>query len=53
MKFYIRDWDKTYPINAENVTRFAYAKIACINLAEKLVVITWQGIGTYVKDRGL
>ena len=48
----MRDWDKIYPINDENLTKFAYAKIACINLAEKLVVITWKGIGTYVKDRG-
>ena len=52
MKFYMRDWDKSDPINDENLTKFAYAKIACINLAERTVVITWKGIGTYVKDRG-
>ena len=52
MKFYMRDWDKTYPINDKSLAQFAYAKIAYINLAERLVVITWKGIGTYVKDRG-
>ena len=52
MKFYMRDWNKTYPIDNKNVTRFAYAKIAYIDLAHNLVVITWKGIGTYVKERG-
>ena len=52
MKFYMRDWNKTYPIDNENVTRFAYAKIAYVDLAHNLVVITWKGIGTYVKERG-
>ena len=52
MKFYMRDWNKTYPINPKNVTRFAYAKIAYVDLANSLVVITWKGIGTYVKERG-
>lgn len=52
MKFYMRDWNKTYPINAKNVTRFAYAKIAYVDLAHGLVIITWKGIGTYVKNRG-
>ena len=48
MKFYMRDWNKTYPIDNENVIRFAYAKIAYVDLAHNLVVI----IGTYVKERG-
>ena len=49
MTFYVKPWNKTYPINKETVKMFAYAKVTCINLSMNRVEIAFEGIGTYVK----
>ena len=51
MIFYVKPWNKSYPINAETIEMFAYAKVACINLSMNRAEITFKGIGTYVKDK--
>ena len=51
MIFYVKPWNKSYPINAETIEMFTYAKVACINLSMNRAEITFKGIGTYVKDK--
>ena len=51
MTFYVKPWQKEYPINEETIKMFAYAKISCFNLATRRVEISFEGIGTYVNDK--
>ena len=49
MTFYVKPWEKSYPINDENIRRFANAKVSCVNLSKNRIELTFQGIGQYVK----
>ena len=49
MTFYVKHWKKSYPINDENIKRFANAKVSCVNLSKNRIELTFQGIGQYVK----
>ena len=49
MTFYVKPWKRSYPINDENIKRFANAKVPCVNLYKNRIELTFQGIGQYVK----
>ena len=49
MTFYVKPWEKSDPINDENIRRFANAKVSCVNLSNNRIELTFQGIGQYLK----